>query len=207
MIIVTASDTNGKTPRTFADDFYDDNPFGPYAEEEYLSGVLLLVDMGNREIYISTDTEKEVRFTDWEIERMLDGIYDRISSGDYYGSCEAFLNGVEKYGSFQSQSGIEQKEETLAGRLLKNLLISVCVGGGLLLIMVISSKARFAVGRRTYESERGVHIRHQADRFLHTSTVTRRIPRNTGSGSSGSSRTTTHSSSSGRSHGGGGRKF
>lgn len=209
IIIVTILDADGKTSRNYADDFYDSNPFGPYAEEKYRSGVLLLIDMDNRETYISTDTDTELRFTDWEVERMQDSIYDRISEGDYYGSCQAFLKGVEKYGSFTSESGIEHKEESLTQKLLKNLLISLGTGGVILLIMVISSKARFAVGRKTYQSDKGVNIRRQADHFIRTTTHTRRIPRNTssGSGSSGSGRTTTHTSSSGRSHGGGGRKF
>ena len=47
VVIVTTNDTDGKSAMEFADDYFD---YNGYSDE----GLLLLVDMGNREWWIST---------------------------------------------------------------------------------------------------------------------------------------------------------
>ena len=51
LAVTTTDDANGKTSEAYADDFYDSHGFGTGDDA---SGVLLLIDMDNREIYVST---------------------------------------------------------------------------------------------------------------------------------------------------------
>lgn len=97
IIIVTTDDTRGKSTRNYADDFYDEHRFG--YEQDNGSGILFLIDMENREYYISTAGTAMEMFTDRDIENMLDDIFYDMSDGDYYGACREFLDGVKSYGT------------------------------------------------------------------------------------------------------------
>ena len=50
ILMVTTEDTEGKTQEEYADDFYD----SVYPEEKDENGALFLIDMGERELWIST---------------------------------------------------------------------------------------------------------------------------------------------------------
>ena len=50
IVIVTTSDTDGKTSREYADDFFD---YGGFGVGDNYDGILFLIDMDNREAYIS----------------------------------------------------------------------------------------------------------------------------------------------------------
>ena len=92
--IVTTDNANGKSAMEYADDFYDENDFG-YGHNK--DGLLLLIDMDNREIYISTCGLGIQYFTDLRISKMLDSAYNYISNGDYYNAATDFLKQVEIY--------------------------------------------------------------------------------------------------------------
>ena len=51
VVAVTVNSTEGKTPMEYADDYYDYNGYGQGSD---YSGVILLIDMGSREMWIST---------------------------------------------------------------------------------------------------------------------------------------------------------
>ena len=92
--IVTTDDANGKSAMAYADDFYDENDFGYGTNKD---GLLFLIDMDNREIYISTYGLGTEYFTDLRISKMLDSAYNYISIGDYYGTATDFLKQVKIY--------------------------------------------------------------------------------------------------------------
>lgn len=92
--IVTTDDAKGKSAQDYADDFYDNNNFGYGSHKD---GLLLLIDMDNREIYISTSGSGIEYFTDLRISKMLDSAYTYISGGDYYGTAKDFLSQTQKY--------------------------------------------------------------------------------------------------------------
>ena len=75
VFIVTTTD-NTQDPETFADDFLreqigNDN-----------NGSVLLLDMGQREIYISTSGNMIDYLTDSRIEQILDSVYEGMSEAD-----------------------------------------------------------------------------------------------------------------------------
>ena len=88
---VTTDDAQGKSATAYADDFFDEHS----TEQE--DGVVLLIDMDNREITISTCGIAIRYLTDSRIDNILDAAYAKISNGDYNGCMHSMLTGVENY--------------------------------------------------------------------------------------------------------------
>ena len=66
--IVITDDTDGKSSRSFADDYYDSHGFGIGNDA---SGLLLLINMDIREVWISTTGKAIDIFTDSRINSIL----------------------------------------------------------------------------------------------------------------------------------------
>lgn len=222
-IILTIEDNKGKTSRDFADDYYDENGFG-YGEN--YDGLILLINMTDREIYISTHGKAIQYFTDDRIDNILDKVYIYLSEGNYSDGADAFLDEVEYYVqkgipsnqySYDENTGISSEGNTgsptsqkdnLINRLLIYLLISLGIGGISVGIMALNNKGKTTTNQSTYLDSNSFKLIASQDRHVNTSVTFVHI--NTDSGSKGgrsAGRSTTHKSSSGRSHGGGGRKF
>jgi uncharacterized protein len=220
MVIVTADDNEGKTSREYADDFYDTNGFG-YGENA--DGVLLLINMDDREVYISTSGAAINTLTDSRIESTLDAVYTHLNSEAYGEGAAAFLETAASYihqgtpsagnalgkgetgqlPATQPQgvaSPVTQEEGRLGDRLPIYLLISLAIGGVSVGVMAMNNRGTSTTNATTYLDHNSFDITERYDRHVNT-TVTH-VKINTNSGGSG-----THTSSSGRSHGGGGRKF
>lgn len=213
IVIVTITDAQGKTSRDYADDFYDYNGFG-YGEN--YDGLLLLINMDDREVYISTCGKAIEYFTDKRIEAVLDSIYTYLSDGNYSAGAEAFLDEVEYYvqkGIPYNQHTVYEgsdtnvtplsKGEVFLKRLPIYLLISIAVGGIAVGIMAINNRGKSATNQLTYLEGNSFKIINSYDHHINTSLTHVTIQKS----SSGSGKSTVHRSSSGRSHGGGGRKF
>lgn len=231
IVIVTTSDAEGKNSEAYADDFYDYNGFG--LDDEF-SGILFLIDMDNRNVWIST-TGKCIRiFTDDRIDNILDGIMSYIYDQAYAGGAEYFLNMVDFYignGQNTANQGIpsdqynydrdtgetsyymdtpEYKWEQAVKSLPKLFLIGLGVGAGVVGIMSIGTKGVKTTNASTYLDFNSFNLLDNRDIYIRTDVTKRRIETDSGGGgghSGGGSRSTTHTSSSGRSHGGGGRSF
>jgi len=210
MIVVTTNDTNGKSSRVYADDYYDElyfaGGFGDNAEEGYTSGILYLINMDAREIYLSTDTENELKYTDTEIENMLDRIYTHVAEANFVYSCREFVSSAVQYGSSYSDSGVRYNEDNaIINIIIRNAMIALGIAVVVTLAALIGTRKKQTTNKNTYLASNGFKKLVNKDLFIRTTVVKRNIQSNNGSG--GSSRTSTHTSSSGRSHGGGGRKF
>ena len=94
VVIVTTADAQGKHARAYADDYYDDNGFGV---GEGHDGVLFLVDMDNREAYISTCGNMIDVLTDGRIDDILDSIAPRLQDQNYAGAAQIFLSQTQAY--------------------------------------------------------------------------------------------------------------
>ena len=92
LAIVTAGDAMGYGGQEFADYFYDDNGLGEGSDK---SGVLLLLDMDNREIAVSTSGKMIRYLTDVRVETILDDVYERMVDEEYYEAASVFLSDVE----------------------------------------------------------------------------------------------------------------
>ena len=206
MAVVTIDENNKYSAMEYADDFYDYNLF------DY-NGLLLLIDMDNREIYITTTGSAIDMYTDYRIDLILDGIYDKVSDELYYEGASVFVS----ISSQLADKGIPQGEENFvlssAGKITKNLYIMQVFWFAfigtivIILIMVFSNRmVRKASSSREYLNKSTMKIDSISEMFLGSNvSKVRRSDSSSSSSSRGGS--STRSSSSGRSHGGGGRRF
>ncbi len=214
LVVVTVDNTYGDSAREYADNFYEDNGYGKGDKE---SGALYLIDMDNREIYISTKGDAILFLTDSRIDAILDAAYGPVSRGDYSGSAFAFLGKTEGF----VKSGIPDNqyiydEET--GKIIRYYSLSLWEIGGAVLLALLGGGIPCLVIWRKYSMKGSAYsypyrdkgrltLGRKEDTFVNRTVSSRRIPKPTNTSSSGGGRSTTHTSRNGSTHGGGGRKF
>jgi len=217
IIIVTTDKTNGKSSMAYADDFYDENKFG-YDKEVDGTGILFLINMQDREAWISTSGEAITYFTDVRIDRMLDEIVPHMASS-YYEACQEFLNQVEQYMGveavgddyYYNEGDLDDTiyyqrsaKEVFEENFIIYLIIAIAAGAIGAFVLVSGSSKGMTAGAATYIDKSSVKVYKEKDKYLRTTTTRRKIETDSGSSGGGSS---THTSSSGSTHGGGGRSF
>ena len=207
LYVATTSYAGGKSAREYADDFYDYGGLGYGADH---SGALLLIDMDNREAYITTTGQAISIYSDSRIDALLDVVVPKLKKQDYYGAAAAFLSKAKGY-ALSGAAG-DAYEEDYGLHRFPLWQVALAAGGISLAAAGIFFGAvcwKYAAKRKDadypFRQQSGVQILQSEDRFINKTIITRRIPQNTGSGGSGGS--STHTSSSGTSHGGGGRGF
>lgn len=220
VVIVTTNDAEGKTSRDYADDFYDTHGYG-YGDN--WDGVLFLIDMDNRQLWISTCGLGARYINDVRINNLLDVIAPYLTTANYYEGCNAFVDGTENYFKAGIPSNgyldFENKEPftNSYGHKLTAKNYLVCAGVALLAALIVASIARFVISYRykhphhtvpaTLPDQLSVNYTEKQDLFISTHTTRTKIETSSSNGSGGSGGSSMHSSSSGRSHGGGGRGF
>ena len=204
MAIVTTNENNKSSSMVYADDFYDYNDFG---YENSNSGLLLLIDMYNREIYMTTAGDAISKYPDKVINSILDYVYTFMSNENYYEGCSSFLNLASSYASLDSS---EYSSYTINSngqlvrdyRSLVSVLIFAIVGTAIIIfIMIRMNKMVFkAASSREYLNNNTKSAKVIKETFLgsHVSKVKIESDSSTGG---------THTSGGGVSHGGGGHKF
>lgn len=213
---VTTANAQGKTSMAYADDFYD----AQTAEES--NGVLVLIDMDNREIYLSTCGEAIRYLEDARIDAILDDAFPYVAEGDYAGCLSVMLSGVECFYdkgihedqySYDVDTGAVSEYRTLTWMEVVPVAL-LAAGVGIAIYCIVISRYSLKGSTRNdgypYTRYGKVDLTGCDDRFVHQTVTHHVIQTNSGSGSSGGGgghRSSVHRSSSGRSHGGGGRSF
>lgn len=235
IIVVTADDSTVSDSKLYADDFFDDNGFG--YEYECGSGVLMFVDMYNREVAISTSGLGRL-YIDEYTEDILDEVQPLLSDGEYYEAVDEFIEQVriktnyyaddddyddlydEWYSGVFSDKDIQEEfyekynltdSEDTVFTCLRNPLISgviaIIVAGITVFIMSLQSKTSVTVSSGTYMSANGLKMNQVQDIYTHTTTHRRKIETDNESHGGGGGGHHSTHSSSGHSHGGGSRGF
>lgn len=210
-VVVTISENNKNSAQSYADDFYDYNDFGIGSSN---NGVLFLVDMDTREIYISTTGQAIDYYSDYRINSCLDNIYLEFSNGNYYEGVLGTINTLENYFELGLPSNKDSNYEILNdGEVVRKFPYFLVFGIPFIItvivikIMVSKNKlVRKATSSREYLVKDSVHIKTIHDRLVSTHTTVTPIYQSNSSGGSGGG-SSTHRGSSGRSHGGGGHRF
>lgn len=106
VVIVSARDRGDKSDVEYADDFYD---YGGYKE----SGILYLIDEDDGGgVYFSTCGLAMVYLDDYDIEDLIDAVWDEFANYDYFGSAEDYLKYVEDViGDRKKQNAFEKLED------------------------------------------------------------------------------------------------
>lgn len=219
--VLTIDDAEGKSAMEYADDFGDNGRFG--YEEEYGTYIVMLIDMDNREVWISTSGRAIKYLNDYRIDKTLDEVFEYMPDGEYYKAAEAYLKTAYKYmvtdtaddyrsddyydkidDTYYYDDGTYSEDLETSDVVILSFIIAAVVSGIVLIIMICGAKTRMTAGSSDYIGSGGLMVNHRDDIFTHTTTVKRKIETNNGSSGGGSS---VHRSSGGHSHGGGGRKF
>lgn len=227
-VIVTTTDKEGYSAEAYADLFYEQ---GGYGKGSARSGFLYLIDMEEREVYISTAGGAIELLSDSNIEKLLNEAYHSLSDAEYAGSAEAVLHlasdyydqAMKKGWSYDAESGSwtapVKKRALTPLKLLVSALLSALAG----LTAVGNVKRKYAMKDSVAQASASAagllaitgaafSFHTQADELLHRSTERRLLPSGGASGRGGNGSgpfgpSTTHMSSGGMRHGGGGRKF
>lgn len=205
-VVFVSVDTIGfKTPAQYADDYYDQHGYSA-------DGILLLVNMGERDIYFSTAGKCIGIFTDYGIEYLVEDVGEYLTDGDYAGAVERFIDRcrvfTEEYENGEAFD-VGHSLPMSAGQIILRAVISVAVGLVVALITVESMRSKLRTVRSqptasAYTRDGSLTVTDARDVFLYSNIVRTARPKNTGGHSGGSS---THVSSGGVTHGGGGGKF
>lgn len=209
---VTTADANGKSTMAYADDFFDEHS----SDQE--DGVVVLVDMDNREIAISACGDAMRYLTDERVDAILDLAYTDAGN-EAYGDClNTMLDGVAGYYdagiqsnqyNYDTETGAVSKYRTLTlMEILIAVVAAIIVGAVIYGVVIGKYRLRFGTYQYDFRDAGRVELRVRDDHFVNEVVTHRKIPKqttNSGGGSSG--RTSTHTSSSGRTHSGGSRKF
>ncbi|QNM06733.1 TPM domain-containing protein [Qiania dongpingensis] len=89
LVIVTIQDNEGKSAKEFSDSFYEEHGFG--YDKTSGDGVLLLLDMDGREIYISTAGQAVSYYDDAAVEKTLDRLVPLMQQENYAEVCREFI--------------------------------------------------------------------------------------------------------------------
>ncbi len=205
VVILTVWSLDGRSPRNYADDYYDYNGYGDGADD---SGMLFLLALESRDWYISTYGRAVDVMTDYGVAQSAEAALPYLSDGDYADGFEAWLEVLPDYfESWQAGKPVDVPgvyEDEGINWLLCGLMGLFFGGVGVVVLLAMHRTKVPQAGAGSYLGSFRLH--NQKDLFLssHVS-KTRRSESTSSGGSRGGS--STHRSSSGRSHGGGGGKF
>jgi uncharacterized protein len=198
-VFVTTNNTDGKSSMVFSDDFYDYNGFRD-------DGILFLIDMDNREVYVNTVGIIIDKINDYEVENIIDAGFNYVADGNYY---MAFVS-MEDY----ANTLILPKEVTLADKLMPtgaSLAFSLFVT--LIIVAILFARHYSACKKpnaKVYiESPIDILSKNAIFAGEREEVIHDYYKKQTSSSGGSRSRSggSSHRSSSGRRHGGGGRRF
>jgi len=213
---------NMSTTRAYADQYYEDNGFGMGADR---SGVVFVVDMNNRNNYLSTAGVMIDYLNDSRVESVLSSADDYLYEQRWASAMMAEIRATEGFLAKGIEEGNFRYDEVTGERLsglynkltTTELLLALGAGAIVALIIIMSVRSSYQLRGSTYKydlssnSQRNLTLDNET--FLRQTVSTRRIVRDTpsssGGGHSGGSShgSSVHISSGGMSHGGGGHHF
>lgn len=211
MVIVTINNNNKSNAMNYADDFYDYNYFGKGSNYD---GILFLIDMDTREMWISTTGNCIRMYNDYRIDKILDVCYSYIKRPNYYKTAESFITKASSFANsgypnsknYNSTDLNNYNNKAPFGEILTYSTFGSVIFTAI--IIFIAYRKHRTIKKATtaidYFDRADYKLTTKEDFFLSTHTDRVYDPPSSSSSGGGSS---THFSSSGRSHGGGGRRF
>lgn len=211
VVVLTENSIDSDDPKMYAADYYDSHGYG-YGSDK--TGIILLLDMGERHWAIATTGEAIADFTDAGQEYITDQIVSYFSDGDYYQGFSEFADLCDQFltqaadGEPYDTGNMPDDTEMAAGTKWLILLI-VAVGIGLLIALIRVSVMKrklksvsIAKAANAYVKGGEVNLTDQNDIFLYHTVD--RVPKPRDNNSGGSS---TFTGSSGTAHGGSSGSF
>ena len=222
IVIHTTNSTGNKYIEAYADDYYDYNDYGYDSQR---SGIIFVVDMGERYWHMGTTGKGISAFTDYGLEKIDDKIIGYLSDGDYYRCfykfvelADDYINQYETTGEaydVRRSPGSSGSSSTVREGTGEVLFMSVFIGliVALIVCLVMKSQlksAKMQTNAQQYIRAGSFHVTNSREYFLYRNVTKTKIDRDSGSRGGGSHRSggsTTHRSSSGTTHGGRSGRF
>lgn len=196
VVVLTENTIDGASPMKYADDYYDYNGYGS-------DGVLLLLDMDQRQWWISTCGSC---MQSLDADAIGEQFVSYLSDGAYYEGFSVFAKlvraSMEQPGEYYVNDDLQivPKVTPWHKGLGQGLIVGIVVGGIAVAIMAAGMRnVKPKHSASDYINTGGVQITCQEDRFLYQTVTKQARPKSSSGGA--------HSGSSGRSHGGGGGRF
>ncbi len=190
IVLGTTDDAGGRTTMAYADDLYDET-FGINTD-----GIAIVIDLDNRNYYISTSGNAINTINGDRIERVLDAGYSDVLDGYYADALSAMLKKAVQY-------KVNEKPHFSPG----DFVLASIVAAGVFFAVVGITAGRYRLKWGTYSydyhKEGKVQVTSKEDKFVNQVVTHHRIRTESSGGGGGG----THMSSGGGIHGGGGRSF
>lgn len=194
--ILTVTSTEGKSISRFADDYYYNSGYS-------LNGLILVINMGERDVYISTSGEAISIFNDAYLDRMIRNITSDLSYGNYFDAFSMFVDDATSRISRYDSGDVDVYSNSNAGAIIFAVIIGIVIA--LIIVMSHVKKLKPVAKKKNaanYIIGDSARITQSRDMFLYSNIVKTPKPKQLSSGGS-----STHRSSSGHVHGGRGGKF
>lgn len=208
LVIVTIND-NFESTQEYADDFYDYNNFGYGPDRD---GLLFLVDMENRYVYISATGGAMTLYPDNECDMITEQVYTYFSDQNYYDGTYQMIKTLDTYYeiSYNDSNIDEYKYNTADVNYLYVFIFAiVCTIIGIVILIKRNDLVKVATTSEEYYDKGSKGVHRIKDVVIGHHVTKHAIEHDTGSSSHGGgfSGGGGHISSSGSSHTGGGHKF
>lgn len=232
--VVTTDDAMGKSAMEYADDYYDSLIFENGWSED---GICFLIDMDNREIYVSCAGLCIDEYSDYELNSIVDSGYDCIVNEEYFKCIIAMIDEANNLASdeyfsddyvetgdwyFADDSYYEEDYSYVnedyytsgySGFEISHVIIYIVIGlvAGLITVLVIKNQYKNTGKGDEFNAEDiSLELTASNDNIISRNVITTKIPRNNNNhrpGGGGGRGVSVHRSSGGVRHSGAGRKF
>ena len=209
LVIVTIND-NFESTQEYADDFFDYNNFGYGPDRD---GLLFLVDMENRYIYISATGGAKSLYPDKECDMLTEEVYTYFSDQKYYDGTYQMTKKLDTYYeiSYNDDSDYDEYSYNTADVNYLYVLIFSIISTiiGIIILIKRNDLVKVATTSEEYYDKNSKGVQKIKDIVTGHHVTKHAIDHNTGSSHGGgfSGGGGGHISSSGSSHTGGGHKF
>lgn len=212
LAVVTIKTNNKKDTLTYANDFFDYNLFG---KNQTRDGIVLLIDMANREVAISTSGYSQKMYDDNRIDLTIDSGYSYLENKKYYDTFSKMIASLTKYYNLnypESNKNMvinENGNATYLKYMPYSLILILASIITLIATLILYFKTRLKIKKATTISYlKDKKILKRKDDLINSVVTHKRknepVNYNNNQKSQGS---TIKTSSSGRTHGGKSRKF
>lgn len=201
IVVLTTSQTNGKSIEQFMGDFYDEIGLG--YDQRHGNTVILTLDMNEREVYVAGFYKGEHYINNERADFIRQEITPYLSEGDFYGAFKNYIELTRHYLGIEpvvTSEPIQNQpinneqarvitntpnQENIFFELWFQLLISGGVGAIAVGIMGYHSSGRKTTNSRTYLDESRSAVTASRDTFIRKTVTKVKRPTNNNNNSSG----------------------
>lgn len=172
VFVKTTFDTDGKEVRRYLADEYEQLGYN-----DSLPAIMLCIDMGGRNLAVLTTEAYTDYFPVKKTDAMVDDVAPYLTNGDYAGGIRYFLDEAEET---IVNYGVKPVGTIVLVSFVSGLVLAALVVGGMIYLHPRISSSK--ISATAYLQGGRVQMHRQEDRFAHTFTTSRRIPKNNSSG-------------------------